>query len=291
MPVRSMTGFGQAEATSPLGTFRIEIRGVNNRFLDLQLRLPRSFSQLEARLKKTVSEKVSRGYITVLVSGIQDNEKALLTWDKDSVESYLRIFNEIKDNYELEGRVTLSDLLHFSDFIKAESRDFDEENVWKYLEPILKKALKSFQESRESEAVHIIKDMQKMLSILDRTLTQIKKRAPMRIKKYSRELSKRVEQLVDTQVDPQRLAVEIALMADRIDISEECTRLSAHIQEFGKTFKSNEPVGKRMNFILQEMNREANTIGSKANDTQVSHLSIKLKENIEKIREQVQNIE
>ncbi|MBD3321645.1 MAG: YicC family protein [Chitinivibrionales bacterium] len=291
MPIRSMTGFGQAEATTLSGTYRLEIRGVNNRYLDVQLRLPRSFSPLEQRIKKTVTEKISRGYVTVNVTGVQDNDKEALTWDKPAVEAYLAIFNEIKDKYRLAGDVSLSDLLHFSDFIKAEPVEFDEEATWKQFEPVLKSALKNFQKSREAEAFHIAGDMRKMLSDIERALARIQKRAPLRIKKYSRELKKRIEQLIDSQPDPQRVSVEVALMADRIDISEECTRLSAHISEFGKIFKRNEPVGKRMNFLLQEMNREANTIGSKANDTQVSHLSIQLKESIEKIREQVQNIE
>lgn len=126
---------------------------------------------------------------------------------------------------------------------------------------------------------------------ISRTLAQVEKRAPARIIEYSKALTERISKLIDTQPDPIRIATEVAVFADRLDISEECTRLKAHIAKFSEDFEMDEPVGKRMSFLLQEMNREANTIGSKANDTEISHLSVKLKENIEKIREQIQNIE
>ncbi|HUI92999.1 MAG TPA: YicC/YloC family endoribonuclease [Chitinivibrionales bacterium] len=291
MPIKSMTGFGQAEMHTASGTFRVELRAVNNRFLDLQIRQPKSLSNLEQKIKTTISETIPRGSVSVFISCDRENGDAKLTWDKASVENYLRIFREIKRKYKLAGDATLSDLLHFSDFIKAESVQADEKTIWKHFSPVLSKAIENFQRSRADEGEHLIRDLKKTLDAVSRLLKDVEARAPHRIEEYSKELSKRIQKLLAGPADEARLAQEVALMADKMDISEECTRLRAHINAFVKDFASSEPVGKRMNFLLQEMNREANTIGSKANDTEISHLSVTLKENIEKIREQIQNIE
>jgi uncharacterized protein (TIGR00255 family) len=291
MPIKSMTGFGLAETRTPTGAYRVEIRAVNNRFLDIQLRQPKSFSNLEQKIKTAISDAIPRGSVSLFISCDKDNGESRLSWDKDSVENYLRIFREIKKRYNLAGDVTLGDLLHFSDFIKTESVLCDEKTLWKHFSPVFEKAIAAFQGSREAEGDHIVRDLKKMLDAISRLLKEVEARAPKRIEEYSKELAKRIEKLISTSPDESRLAMEIAVMADKMDIAEECTRLRAHIKAFIKDFDSTEPVGKRMNFLLQEMNREANTIGSKANDTQISHLSVALKEYIEKIREQIQNIE
>ncbi|MGB7567931.1 MAG: YicC/YloC family endoribonuclease [Chitinivibrionales bacterium] len=294
MPVRSMTGFGLAEAQSPSGAYRVEIRGVNNRFMDLQLRQPRYFSNLEQKIKRTIGETISRGSISVFITSDRENEAGKLTWDKEAVGNYIRIFREIKKANGLSGDVLLSDLMHFSDFIKTATLKYDDKTLWKHLSPALGAALENYQKSRETEGAAIIKDLKKSIAEMLSLLSQVERHAPKRIDAYAKELTKRIEKLL-SQVgqgpDEQRLAAEVAIMADRLDISEECQRLREHISAFAKDFQSNEPIGKRMGFLLQEMNREANTIGSKSNDTVISHLSVKLKEYIEKIREQIQNIE
>lgn len=291
MPIRSMTGFGLAEGASPSGTYRVEIRGVNNRFLELQIRQPKFASNLESRIKKEISSIISRGSITVLISCDREEEDTQLTWDKKSVDSYIRIFNEINDSFKLGTKPSLSDLLHFSDFIKSETANYDEDMLWKHLKPVLMESIEAFQKARETEGAFIIKELKKILKDITKSLQQIEKRAPARIQEYSKNLGDRIQKLIANPPDPLRITTEIALFADRLDISEECTRLRAHLAKFSEDFELDEPVGKRMGFLLQEMNREANTIGSKANDTEISHLSVKLKENIEKIREQIQNIE
>ena len=291
MSIRSMTGFGLAEGTSPSGTYRVEIRGVNNRFLELQLRLPKFAANLESRVKKEISSIISRGSVTVLISCDREEGDSKLAWDKKSVDSYMQIFNEINKSYKLDSKITLSDLLHFSDFIKSETGAFDEDVLWKHLKPVLLESVAAFQKARETEGAFIIKDLKKILKEITKSLVQIEKRAPVRILEYSKVLGERIQKLIDNPPDPQRLQTEIAIFADRLDISEECTRLRAHLAKFSEDFELDEPVGKRMGFLLQEMNREANTIGSKANDTEISHLSVSLKENVEKIREQIQNIE
>lgn len=291
MPIRSMTGFGLAEGASPSGTYRVEIRGVNNRFLELQIRLPKFAANLESRVKKEISSAISRGSVTVLISCDREDTESKLSWDKKTVDGYMKIFGEIQKAYKLEGKVTLNDLLNFSDFIKSESDGFDEDVLWKHLKPVLTESLEAFQKARETEAAMLVKDLKKLLKDITKSLQLVEKRAPVRIQEYAKVLTEKVQKLIDNPPDPLRMQTEIALFADRLDITEECTRLRAHIEKFSADFELDEPVGKRMGFLLQEMNREANTIGSKANDTEISHQSVKLKENIERIREQIQNIE
>lgn len=291
MSIRSMTGFGLAEGSTPSGTYKVEIRGVNNRFLELQVRQPRFASNLEQQIKKEINAIISRGSVSVIITCDREDEGTKLTWSQPSVDAYMEIFKEIRGKYNLDGGIHLSDLLHFSDFIKTETTTFDDETLWKHLKPILLDSVAAFQKTRETEGAYIAKDLKKILKEISRTLAQVEKRAPARIIEYSKALTERISKLIDTQPDPIRIATEVAVFADRLDISEECTRLKAHIAKFSEDFEMDEPVGKRMSFLLQEMNREANTIGSKANDTEISHLSVKLKENIEKIREQIQNIE
>ncbi|HMA65617.1 MAG: YicC/YloC family endoribonuclease [Fibrobacterota bacterium] len=291
MPIRSMTGFGLADGASPSGTYRVEIRGVNNRFLELQIRLPKFAANLEARVKKEISSVISRGSVTVLISCDREDTESKLSWDKKTVDGYMKIFGEIQKAYKLDGKVTLNDLLNFSDFIKTESDAFDEEVLWKHLKPVLAASIEAFQKARETEAAMLVKDLKKLLKEITKSLQMVEKRAPVRIQEYAKVLTEKVQKLIDNPPDPLRMQTEIALFADRLDITEECTRLRAHIEKFSADFELDEPVGKRMGFLLQEMNREANTIGSKANDTEISHQSVKLKENIERIREQIQNIE
>lgn len=291
MSIRSMTGFGLAESLTQSGTYRVEIRGVNNRFLEIGVRQPKFAANLEQRIKKELSSVVSRGTVSVIITCDREEEGVRLTWEKPSVDNYMQIFKEISGTYNLDGAVTLSDLLHFSDFIKTENVDYDEEVLWEHLKPILRQAIEAFQQSRETEGEFIANELEKINQQISLTVDQIEKRAPGRIKEYASALEERVKKLIANPPDPLRMETEIALFADKLDISEECTRLRAHIAKFYDDLKKSEPVGKRMGFLLQEMNREANTIGSKANDMEISHLSVKLKENIEKIREQIQNIE
>jgi uncharacterized protein (TIGR00255 family) len=291
MPLRSMTGFGQAEVSTPSGSYRVEIRSVNNRFFELQIRQPKFLFNLEQKIKQTISGVVSRGSVTVFISCSSSESDNRLSWDKEKVGSYIKIFREIQQAYGLPKDISLSDLIGFSDLITTESVAFDDDTLWSHLKPILEAAIKDLQKSRENEARILTDDLKKMIAVVLKAVGKIEKRAPLRLKTYRVELTKRIEQLIKNPPDPTRISAEVALMADRMDIREETTRLRAHFEKFEETFGTNEQVGKRMNFLLQEMNREANTIGSKANDLEISHLSVQLKEYIEKIREQIQNIE
>jgi uncharacterized protein (TIGR00255 family) len=291
MPIRSMTGFGQAKKTTPSGTYRIELRGVNNRYLEIQLRTPRSLSCLEQKIKQVIQENISRGSLTLNISWDGEAGETSFTWDKEKVSSYIKILKEVQSKFKLDGKVSIQNLLTLSDFIKVQTTEIDEEKQWHHIKPVLEKAIGQFRLSSETEAVTIVRQFRTMTGKIVSALETIEKRAPERLKNYQESLLKKVELLAGTTVEPQRLAAEIAMMSDRLDISEECTRLRGHIEKFLTDLDADEPAGKRMTFILQEMNREANTLGSKSNDLEISHLSVSIKETIEQMREQAQNIE
>jgi len=288
-----MTGFGQAEVVAGTGSYRVEIRGVNNRYLDIQLRIPKALSAVEQRIRQAVQAEVARGSLTVTVNHTPVAEEARLTWERESVDNYMAIFRDVIKTYGLRDEITLSDLLHFSDFIKTEAVELPEKSLWRDIAPALTAAMESFQKSRSDEGRHTERDLRKSLRAIQSTLTKIEKRAPTRARAYGQALRGRLGQLTDgiEAVDENRVAMEVALMADKLDISEECARLRAHVSKFVETLASMEAAGKHLNFLLQEMNREANTICSKANDTQISHWGITLKEHLERMREQVQNVE
>jgi uncharacterized protein (TIGR00255 family) len=293
MAIRSMTGFGLAEANGERGTFHVEVRGVNNRFLDVQCRLPRSMASLEQKVKQLVSSTLSRGYITVGVTHSGAASETKLSWDREAVDGYMRIFREVIATCGLDGGVTLSDLMRFSDVIKAETATMTEDEVWAEFEPVVKQALEVFQQSRAVEGAHTEGDLRESLAQIEADLVKIEQRAPTRLSAYQHQLRQRIEQLLGGMdgVDQGRLAMEVALMADKLDISEECCRMRGHLKAFDAALSSTEAAGKQLGFLLQEMNREANTICSKANDTQIAHWGVSLKEQAERIREQLQNVE
>jgi uncharacterized protein (TIGR00255 family) len=286
-----MTGFGLAEAVTASGTYRVEIRGVNNRFFELQLRQPRFVNNLEQQVRKEVQAVISRGSLNVIITCDREEEGRKLSYDRQAVQQYIRILREIKNRFKLKGDVSLEELMTFSDIIKADAVTFDDDTVWKHIRPVLAKAVAAFQKTREKEAAFILRDLLRTLAGIEKTLRLIEKRAPVRLQEYSVNLGGRIAKLCTAEVDQARVAMEIAVLADKLDISEECTRLRAHLAKFFEDLRADEPAGKRLSFLLQEMNREANTIGSKANDTEIAQRSVALKEDIEKIREQIQNIE
>lgn len=292
MAILSMTGYGHAEGETPSGDYRIEIRSVNNRYLDIQLRNSRFLSSIEPKLDDYLSKKIVRGSVTLSVSSIKAEGAEVVAVDEEAVKAYVAAVKKLKKVSGLAGDVEVMDLFQFSDaFLRKESVRYSETVLWKHLKPILDEALKGFMATKKNEADYIVKDLKKILKSIVKDLKKIEKRAPLRLKSHKITVEKRINALAKEIVDPLRLATEAAIIADKLDISEEITRLNAHIIKMNDDLNSSEPVGKKLGFLLQEMNREANTIGSKANDIEISHAAVSLKENIEKIREQVLNLE
>ena len=291
--MNSMTGYGRAELKTRLGKFIVEISSVNSRFLDYYLKLPRQLYPLEIKIKELVAEKISRGKININVE-LEESESApgKYTINENAVKEYYRQLLALKKRFKLAGEITVRDLLLLPDVAEPELLTYDLDSIWKGLQKVMRKALGEMIVMRAQEGRALASDMKVRLSKMDKSAVDIEKKSANAVDIYREKLKRRIKELLEAPLtDSNRLEEEVILFADRTDITEELTRLRIHIEQFGKTLKQKEQIGKKLNFILQEMNRETNTIGAKCSEFAISSHVIHLKEEIEKLREQVQNIE
>ncbi len=291
--MNSMTGFGKAELKSKSGRYTVEITSVNNRFLEISQRLPRQFFILEPKVRDLISKQLSRGKISLYV-GFDDNDGTSEQYhiNKSALKAYYRQLVELKKELKVNGEIDLNNLLQLPEVAKPDEVSLDDDVIWKELKQVAGKALAAMIAMREKEGQSMARDMKKRLVILSKQAKRVKKLTAGSVVAYREKLTKRVEELLEKPVpDHLRIEEQIAIMAEKTDITEECTRFLSHVEQYSETLATDEPVGKRLNFILQEMNREANTIASKSTDMTISSVVIIMKEEIEKIRELVQNVE
>jgi uncharacterized protein (TIGR00255 family) len=288
-----MTGFGKAEHSGKTGKFTVEISSVNNRFLEISTKLPRQFFTIEPRIRELVGKSVSRGKINIFVGFEEPTgspNKYLI--NKVAATAYYKQLKGLKKELKIVSDIDLHDLLMLPDVTRPEIESIDEDAIWASLKKVVEKGLHDLVAMRKKEGDAITRDMQKRLTILAKQVGRVEKATGEAVEHFRDKLKKRIEELTSAPVaDPSRLEEEIALMAERTDVTEECTRFLSHIEQYEGTLKSDEPVGKKLNFILQELNREANTIASKCSDINISTVVISIKEEVERLREQVQNIE
>jgi uncharacterized protein (TIGR00255 family) len=291
--MNSMTGFGRAEITSPVGLVTVEIASVNNRYLELSLRFPRNLSSFEPQVRELISANLSRGQINVNITLDENGAlKSRPVIDEKAAAAYTKQLREIQKTLKLSGDLSIHDLVLLPDIARSEKERVDLDALWKPIKKGLEQALVKLVAHRKSEGKAMAADMKKRLGQMTQVLGEIEKKAHASIAQYRERLIERVNDLLDASKRSNlRLEEEIALMAERTDITEECTRLRSHINLYQEAMKQSESAGKRLNFILQEMNREANTIGAKCSEFAVSSLAITLKEEVEKLRELVQNVE
>jgi len=292
--IESMTGYGRAEASVDGARLEVEVRAVNNRFFDLVVRLPRVLNALEPQVKEVVQAEVSRGRVSVSVSLDEGSEAAeQIDFDPATAEATIAFLKKMKKRFNLAGEIDVATLVSFPEIVKRRRKTWGEEELWPLAEKLLKKALADFNKMRRAEGKALAKDLKMRLGLLDRELGKIEKRSPLRAKEAKEQMRKRVNELLNGEgrLSEERLAVEISLLADRLDCTEEVVRFRSHNAQFHGCLDEGAAMGKRLNFLLQEMHREANTIGSKANDAEIAKSAIILKEEVEKIREQIQNIE
>jgi uncharacterized protein (TIGR00255 family) len=291
--ISSMTGYGRAEKNQADCKIVVETSSVNNRFLEFQVRLPKNLMELEGRVKKLLSAKLHRGKIYFSVTIDNDSsEDGGLALDQKKADIYYKILSDLKTEYNLPDQITLSHFVSIPDLITAQTSGLDLEETWNSIEPVCLQAIDNLCKMRFDEGQNLLVDFSNRLNLLTDYVHQIKSFTKDNYTAYSEKLKKRIKELLaEVPIDEQRLAMETALMLDKIDITEEIIRLEAHFQSFGETLATEDAVGKRLNFILQEMNREANTIGSKSVDYNISAIVIRIKEELEKLREQSQNIE
>lgn len=291
--IRSMTGFGRGEATVDGRDITVEIKSVNHRYFEFNCRTTRGFGFLEEKLKSYIKERVSRGKIDMFVSLSQkEDTEAIVKINPSLALGYINALKKLSDEYGVKDDISVSTVSSYSDIFQVHKAPEDEEEVWNAVKPVLDTALNNFIAMRETEGEKMKADVMSrakhILSIVD----EIESRSPERVKEYEARLKERIEELLGSaEYDEQRVITEVAIFADKVAVDEETVRLRSHFDQLKSLMDSDGEVGRKLDFIIQEMNREANTIGSKANDSSLSHMVVDIKAEIEKIREQIQNIE
>ena len=290
----SMPGFGWEECQDGDYSYKAEIRSVNNRFIEINTRLPKAFLDLELHLKKLVKSHCARGSINVTITLANANGNPG-DWEiKPNLplaSQYVEALKKIQTSLGLEGKVNIDSIIGLRDIIKVEPVTIDPAKESLLLN-IAESALASLQKMREEEGKYLQNDLSERIDTIEKHAEQIKTRQPEIIQEYKARLKEKIKLLNDgIEIDESRLAQETAILADRCDITEEITRFVSHLKQFRKLFESTEPMGRKLEFITQEINREVNTMGSKSSDIQVGNLVIEIKSALEKIREQLQNIE
>lgn len=290
---RSMTGFGAGEITTAAGRYGVEMRSVNHRFCEVVIRMPRDLSPLEDRVRTIVQGRVLRGRIDVaIVRDDYGRRPRTVKTDVDLAKAYVTALDGLRQALPVAGSVDLSLLLSLPDLVKIEEEKEDVEASWPAVESGVGAALDRLLAMREAEGARLGADLVARLSRMERTAEAIAARAPQVVEDYHARLGRRVQELAGgVAVDPGRLATEVALFADRSDITEELTRFRSHLVQFRTTLAGSGAIGRTLEFIVQEMGRETNTIGSKANDLEITRHVIAIKGELESLREQIQNVE
>ncbi len=291
--IKSMTGYGRFEGIVEGRRIVIEIKSVNHRFFELQCRTPRGCGFIEETIKNLVSEYVTRGKIDVFVSIESDDEVAAdVSLNHSLAAGYVNALRELRDSYDLEDDITVSLLAKYSDIFTVRKAPEDEEKLCAIVEQTGRQALEAFVAMREREGEKLRDDVLERCDTIINLVSFIEQRYPQMVEEYRNKLLARLNEILgETAIDPQRILTEAAIFADKTAVDEETVRLRSHIDQLKGMLAGSEAVGRKLDFIVQEMNREANTIGSKISDAELAHKVVDIKSEIEKIREQIQNIE
>lgn len=289
--VVSMTGFGRSRKESDQTTIVVEIKAVNHRFSEFQIRMPRQLMQIEDKIKKKLGEHIKRGrievYVTIEGEGMV-SRKVNVDWDL--LDEYYQYITAVKTRYSIQNDLSIQDVIR-EELIGIEEKDAGNEELSQLVLAAAEEACAYLAQMRTAEGIELEQDIRHHLELLSRRVNLLWEFAPKVIQQYRERLEKRMKDYLDGQIDEPRILTEVAVFADKADINEELTRLQSHIGQFEKTLQLKEAVGRKLDFILQEMNREANTIGSKANDAAIAAEVVEIKSLLEKMKEQVQNIE
>ncbi|MDD2709350.1 MAG: YicC family protein [Verrucomicrobiae bacterium] len=292
--MRSMTGYGRGEACHKGFKFAVELNSVNRKQLDVVLSLPPELAELDSRVREEIHETISRGRLNVTVAWhrAEGGRHNHLEVDEGLAKSYLTEIRRLQKSLGLSGAIGIETLLRQPGIIRVADRQIEVEGVWPFVREALRKALAQLVVMRKKEGDHLRKDLAGRLALLEKDMISIRKLAPKMVERYREQLRKRVAEAgVSLASDDQHLSREVVLFADRSDITEELTRLQSHLKQFRDSFDAKGPVGRVLDFLVQELNREVNTIGSKANAAEITSLVVNMKSELEKIREQIQNVE
>lgn len=291
--IKSMTGFGRCELSDDYHKITVELKSVNHRYFDVNIKMPRKMNFFDAQIRALLKEYIQRGKVDVFIACEDLTQRDVqIRYNKAVAAEYLGYLREMAQEFSLEDDIRVSTLSRFPEVFSMEEAGMDEDEIWELLERALRNALEQFVSARLAEGERLKADLISKLNHMIQNVDQVEARAPALLEEYRTKLETKVAELLeDTQIEESRLSAEIVIYADKICTDEETVRLRAHIQSMLDTLESEEGIGRKLDFIAQEMNRESNTILSKANDLETSDLAIELKTEIEKVREQIQNIE
>lgn len=288
-----MTGYSKAEIHEQGIGATVEVKSVNGRYLETSVKLPRLLSHRELDIREVVRKTLSRGNVFVSVSlDIQEGDARVPRMNPDKASALFESLEQLRKHLKITQATKIEHVLEFSQYFLETDKDDQSEQQWTVVEKALRQALAGLEKSRAGEGAELARDLKSRIQNIESDLIKVEQKAATRIPEEREKMRQRIAQLFDNdEIDEQRLQQEIIFLADKLDIAEECVRLRSHIKFFNDMLASGEPVGRKLNFLLQEMNREVNTIGSKGNDTEIAHLVVGMKEELERIREQAQNIE
>lgn len=291
--IKSMTGFGRSIYENEGREYLIEIKSVNNRFSDVNIKMPRSLNYLEEKLKKEILKSVSRGKVDVYITFNNNSDRGKsIKLNTEIAKVYINELRKLSEEAEIIDNINIMDISKFPDVLNIRMEEDSEEIIEKELMVALREAIKSFIDMREKEGSKIKKDFENRIKIISEKIEQISNISSGLVEEYIVKLETRIKELLKTDVvDQTRLAQEVVIYSDKCSVEEEITRLKSHMSQFLNLINENIAIGKKLDFLIQEMNRETNTIGSKANNLEITNLVVDIKTELENIREQVQNIE
>ncbi len=291
--VRSMTGYGKGEHMANDYRFVVEMKSVNHRYNDISVKLPRFMNELEDAIRKKAMQYIARGKTDIYITfeTFSDND-VVVKINEPLAKAYTEKLYELEQKFGVYSKYKLDLVARFADVISVEKAEEQKDVLWEALLPALDEAILKFVEMRQKEVEALVNDILKKRELIQQMTEQIKKRSPIVVKEYKEKLQNRIKELLSgVEADEQRIAMETALFADRSCVDEEITRLESHIIQLKEILQKGGQIGRKLDFLVQEMNREVNTIASKANDIEITGITIEMKSEIEKIREQIQNIE
>lgn len=291
--IKSMTGFGRCEFSDEARKISVEMKSVNHRYLETAIKMPKKLNIFEARIRETLKKYIQRGKVDIYITYEDYTEnKILLKYNNEIAEEYMNIFDKMSRQFDMRNDISLAQLSRFPEVITMDEKGSDEEEVWNFIRKAIEGACEQFVAARIAEGENLKADFNEKLDRMSELVSYIAERSPQIMNDYRSKLMAKVQELLgDTTIDESRLATEVVLYADKICVDEETVRLKSHIDSARNCLNEAGGIGRKLDFIAQEMNREANTILSKADELEISNKAIDLKTEIEKLREQIQNIE
>lgn len=290
---RSMTGFGRAQKETESIFISVELKSVNHRYFEFYSRVPRTYGFLEERIKSHLQGRIARGKVECNVTIEElETDDVVVKVNHSLAKAYLDALSELEETYELRNDISASTLTRFGDILSVHKEETDEDAIWELVKSVLDEACDNFIAMREREGLKLKDDICGRADAILEKVAFVEERSPETVREYNDKLKTRIKELLDgADVDEQRLLQEAAIYADKVAVDEETVRLRSHIEQLKAMFNEDEAIGRKMDFLVQEINREANTIGSKASDFEINKVVVEIKAEVEKIREQVQNIE